>query len=208
MCIRDRPHPERFVGGHLLLSPRAPAGDEPSAEGIRGATFYLVARPGTSAAALGVATNLAVAAGAAPRYIDAAEHDGLMAATCQLPAVAAAGIASALATDAGRHERGGSFGPELAALRSLLAGEQDPAALLSNGENLLYWIDRYVVELQRLRRLIADGERATLAQGLAEAAENVARWTEGETEGSPSPSGEGGLRALLLGGLGRSRSSD
>ena len=38
---RILPHPERFVGGHLLRSPRAPVGGEPSAEQIRGATFYL-----------------------------------------------------------------------------------------------------------------------------------------------------------------------
>lgn len=201
------PHPERFVGGHLLRSPRAPAGDEPSAEQVRGATFYLVALPGTSAAALDVATNLAVAAGAAPRYIDAAEHDGLTAATCQLPVVAAAAVAGALATDAGHQERGDSSGHELAVLRSLLAEGQDPAAFLGNGENLLYWIDRYVVELQRLRRLIADGERDALAEGLAKAVENVARWAEGEVEDSPPPSAEGGLRALFLGSLGRGRSS-
>lgn len=200
------PHPERFVGGHLLCSPRAPVAGEPSAETIRGATFYLVAQPATSAAALDVATNLALAAGAEPRYIDAAEHDGLVAASCQLPAMAAAGIAGALAADAGRQERGGAFGRELVALRMALEGAADPAELLSNGENVLYWIDRYVVELQRLRSLIADRDDGALAAALAGAAEAVRRWAEGEADAKPTPRrGAEGLRELFLGGLGRSR---
>jgi prephenate dehydrogenase len=203
------PHPERFVGGHLLRSPRAPVGGEPSVEQIRGATFYLVALPGTSATALDVATNLAIAVGAEPRHIDAAEHDGLIAATCQLPVVAAAGIMGAMATEAGRQERGGASGCELAALRPVLAEGADPAALLSNSANVLYWIDRYVVELQRLRRLIGDGNGDVLAEALAGAAETVARWTERDSGATPTPPrrGEGGLRDLLLGGLGRGRSS-
>ena len=203
------PHPERFVGGHLLLSPHAPAGGEPSAERVRGATFYLVALPGTSATALDVATNLAITVGAEPRHIDAAEHDGLIAATCQLPVVAAAGMLGAMATEAGHQERGDASGSELAALRPALIDGADAAALLSNSANLLYWIDRYVVELQRLRRLIGDGDGDGLSVALAEAAETVARWTESDSGAKPTPArrGEGGLRELFLGGLGRSRSS-
>jgi len=202
------PHPERFVGGHLLRAPRAPIAGEPSAEQVRGATFYLVASAGTSAEALDVASNLAVAAGAEPRYIDAAEHDGLTAATCQLPVMAAAGVVGALSTDAGGQERQGSSGSALAALRLALGDGVDPAALLGNGDNLLYWIDRYVVELQRLRRLVAEGDEEALAKALAGAVEAATRWGEGGGDVEPPPGrGAGGLRELFLGGLGRGRPS-
>lgn len=204
------PHPERFVGGHLLRSPRAPVDGEPSAEAIRGATFYLVSSPDTSAEALDVASNLAIAAGAEPRYIDAVEHDGLAAATCQLPVLTAAAVVGTLATDMGGQEREGSSGYELAALRPLLAQAADQAALLGNNDNLLYWIDQYVVELRRLRGLVADGDGPALAEALARAAEAVTRWTgrDGATEAPPSPPEEGGrgFRDLLLGGFGRGRS--
>lgn len=202
------PHSERFVGGHLVRSPRSPLGDEPSADLVRGATFYLVASPSTSAEALDVASNLAAAAGAEPRYIDAEEHDGLAAATSQLPVMAAAGVVGAVSTDAGGQERSGASGGELAALRLALEANPDAAALIGNGDNLLYWIDRYVVELQRLRRLIAEGDHDGLAAALARAGETAARWTNDRAVGESSPSrGGGGLRELFLGTLGRGRPS-
>lgn len=202
------PHPERFVGGHLLPAPRALGGDEPSAEQIRAATFYLVASPETSAQALDIASDLAVAVGAVPRYIDAVEHDGLMAATGQLPVVASAGIVGTLATAAGDQERGDAAGPAVAALRLVLGEGIDAATLVGNADNLLYWIDRYVVELQRLRRLVAEEERSGLAEALSAASETLARWTasDDETQEPAEARHRGGaLRDLLLGGLGRSR---
>ncbi len=202
-------HPGRFVGGHLLRSPSALREDEPSTEWVHGATFYLVALPETSTTALDVATSLAIAAGAQPRFIDAAEHDGLVAATCQLPAVAAAGMVGAVATDAGCQERSRASAGVLVALRAALAEGADVEALLSNDANLLYWIDRYVVELQRLRGLVVDGDRQAVAEALTKAADTLARWSEGDSQAKPtSPRrSEGGWRELLVGGLGKDRPS-
>lgn len=199
--------PERFVGGHLLCARGAP-GSTPAVDDIRGAPFYLVASPITSTAALDVATNLVVAAGAVPRYIDVEEHDGLAAATCQLPALLAAATVAALESEAGRKERNEAIGRTVGAMASTLGEHPDAAVFLGNGENLLYWIDRYVVELRRLRGLIADSELAALTELLGTAAATATRWTQRDTGGEPAPAdrGDSGLRGLFLGGLGKRRS--
>jgi len=201
-------HPERYVGGHLLCSAHA-SGEAPSAADVHEAPFYLVTAPETSAAALDVATNLAVAVGAVPRYVDAQEHDGLVAATCQLPAILAGAAIATLDAEGGRQDRGAALERTVSGLVAALGQDPDAQAFVDNGENLLYWIDRYVVELGRLRDIIADSDPSALAELLRAMTAIASRWSGRDADNTPTPmeQGDGGLRSLLLGGLGRRRSA-
>src|SRR3990172_800292 len=96
--------------------------------------------------------------GAHPVLIDAQEHDSYMAAMSHLPLVVSTALFS-LAS-------GSQAWPELAPLAG--PGFRDTTRLassspslshdicLTNRENLLHWLDRFLAELQRFRTLIAD----------------------------------------------------
>jgi prephenate dehydrogenase len=192
-----------FVGGHPI-SPKLVAQAEPAADLLSGATFYLVAEPGLPEEALGKATNLALALGARPLFLDAAEHDGLMAATLQAPLAVALALANALRIQQGQQERNAARGPELAALQTLLSGEPLALAdlLLTNTDHLIRWLDSALNELHHLRGLLAQPESAPELEQLLAACR---AWLAGGSAAAEPPSAEAaaGWRGLLLGSLGR-----
>jgi prephenate dehydrogenase len=192
-----------LVGGHLV-SPKLVPQAEPSAELLKEAIFYLVAGRNTPEDAVNKATNLALALGARPLFLDAEEHDGLMAATLQLPLAVALALAETLRAQQGGRERAAAKGPALAALESLL-GESPPSLaplLLTNTAHLVRWLDGAIVELRELRELVAQPEsEAEIEKRLAACQAWLA---SGQSTTEPvAAETSGGWRHLLLGGSGR-----
>ncbi len=201
----------QFVGGHLV-SPRLVSGQvEPSADLLRGATFYLIASPQISAQALDMASGLAAAVGARPRYVDAVEHDGLAAGTFQLPILGVLGMLNALRASSGWQECARCAGGELATIGATLGDELADASewLLSDLDNALRWLDAYAAELARLRDILAQKDRAALDAALKRAVEARAQClAPHDEEADTLPGGVDAGSAwkdLFLGGLGRRR---
>jgi prephenate dehydrogenase len=203
----------QFIGGHIV-SPRLRAGVEPSAGLLEGARYYLVSSAGAPAEALAAAADFAQTLGAAPRFIDASEHDGIMAAVAQTPAWGALALLNVLRQEAGAQERTLADGPGLAALADMVwpGGAASLDELLTNTDNLLHWITVYERELAAWRALI---ERALIERGaqtelqhhLEATLEACEVWLAAE---KPSDSERGndrlsGWRSMLLGDLGRLR---
>jgi prephenate dehydrogenase len=202
------PETAQFVGGHIV-SPRLARLHEaiPAAELLKGATFYLVAPEGASEWALDMASNLAAAIGAVPHYIDAVEHDGLIAATSHLPILAALAIMEPLRTQEGWQERRQAVGGEFAALNAILTNTPGIGELIfANADNVLSWLDTYTHTLLQLRQAIADRDNQTIQ---ATAVQAIAASTEWMTlpQGDRSELGEeaGRLRwrDMFLGRLGQ-----
>jgi hypothetical protein len=61
-------------------------------------------------------------------------------------------------------------GPGFKDLTRLASGEPEMShdIFMTNKDNVVHWIDRYVAELQRLRGLIQDADAETLFRNLAE----------------------------------------
>jgi prephenate dehydrogenase len=195
----------RFVGGHVV-SPKMNEGEAPSATVLQGATFFLVLPEGVDSEAVDVASNLAEAVGAIPRYIDAVEHDGLVAATLQLPLLSALSMGNALHEGPGVQERqqtmGGALGDVLSHLSSSRALSVD--AFLQNRENVLRWLDLYADRLNALRGLLANEKREDLGEEIAKGREMSEEWIGGASPGEDGEEVTGkGWRDLLFGGLGR-----
>jgi len=216
LAARLLPPSVQFVGGHVVSRAMPAREEEPSAALLQGAVFYLVAGENTSAQALDRATNLATALGATPHYIDADEHDGLVAATVQLPLLAAAALLDAVSGEAGWKERAGAVGAEFAALASALLGQApDPAPLLlANRENVLRWLDLNAQRLGALRLSLAEGNQASLERVLEQAIEAGQRCLPGlarpASDAAPETGPEaeyGSWRDMFLGRLGRRRRS-
>ncbi len=204
------PETVQFVGGHVVCSRLAPGQMEPSAELLQGATFYLVAPEKAAPWALETASNLALAVGAKPLFIDAVEHDGLMAATSGLPLLGALALMEAVTGGAGLRERAQSIGGEFAAFaNALIHMPEAPADLVAaNRDNLLYWLDAYAAKLAELRELASAKDVQALKDKFVAAQQVCAEWlTTGGAPRSELPVEDvgGGFRAMFLGGLGRKR---
>ena len=215
MAARLLPETANLVGGHLVS--RKPWGtQEPGPELAQDAVFYLVAGDATPPGALRAASNLAEAVGARPRFIDAAEHDGLMAASVQLPLLSALALFTALQGRPGSQELIHSVGTELAVLGALVAPSDMPGAapapalaaeaLLANRDNLLQWLEGYAGAVEALRRCLADADEEALRARLEAGLTTCSAWLWPQSEGvSAADAGTGASwRSMFLGDGGAS----
>jgi len=149
-----------FVGGHPMAGKETQGIGAADADLFRGKAWVVVPAVSASEAAVSAVVGLAQLAGAEPIFMDAEEHDSYAAAISHLPLV----LSSALFSVA----FGSAAWPELAQLASsgfrdttrLASGSPEMAhdIMVSNRENVIHWLDRYMQELGRFRALLADGE--------------------------------------------------
>ncbi len=207
MAARVMPQTTRFVGGHIVPT-HLPSDYQPSAALIQGAVFYLVAPERIAPQALDLASNFALAIGAEPRYVDALEHDGLMAATAQLPNILTLALVEALSGPAGARDRAQAVGAELASLRQMAQTMPEGTAELiaANAAQVLRWLDTYLSALTDWRSMIASGDGAALGERLAQALTTGEEWLKPEHADANTNTVTGGWRQMLLGNLGAPRS--
>lgn len=194
----------QFIGGHPVLQ-GLPGAAEPSADLLQGARFYLVAPAGASARAVDLAANLAVAVGAEALFTDAVEHDGLMAATQQLPLLITLALMETLQNQPGWEDRLASLGGELSSLATSLGQPEVGMEIGANVDHLLPWLDALMARLAALSDSLHTGGASDLAERLAQA---TARYTSGlqaqrDQTGERTETRPDGWRSFLLGGLGR-----
>lgn len=150
----------QFVGGHPMAGKERQGIDEADGELFRGKPWVIAPSVSATESAVSTVIGLARVAGAEPIFMDAEEHDSYAAAISHLPLV----LSSALFSVA----FGSAAWPELAKLASsgfrdttrLASGSPEMAhdIVLTNRENVVHWIDRYMDELYRFRQQIAAGE--------------------------------------------------
>jgi prephenate dehydrogenase len=209
------PWPAQFVGAHII-SPRLLLGEaQPSAGLLQGTTFYIVAAKESAPQVVNLISNLALAVGAVPQYIDASEHDGLMAATAQLPLVSALALAEAIAGSAGLIDRTRACGAEMAGLAAVLGNAPAGMAesILANKDNLLRWLQLYGTQLAHIQRLVEAEEHQALSDLFARAGQNLRRClSQGDIGFTPETleaetvalkETKNWWRGMLLGRLGR-----
>jgi len=201
-CLREL---DRYVTGHVV-SPSLIEDALPDAELLAGAVFYLAPLPETAPSALDRASNLAEAIGAKPHFVEPAEHDGLVAATSQMPITAALAMVLANTQHAGSHDRARFSAAEYGQLAGLLSQAPDELAesLLANQESLLGWLSSLEQSLDGLCSLLAAKDSEGLVSSIKKAQEAVDLWRHGGQQTVSTPDQAAlGLRSLLLGGLGR-----
>jgi len=211
------PETVNFVGGDPIIS------QEPSTEGspltgiegaradlFQGGLYCLTPSPEVAPQAVQLATDLVHLLGAKPFFLDAAEHDGLVAGVDHLPFVLSAILlATTTQNPAWREMRklaGDAFQSATRFSSSDAATYRD--ACLTNGENIVRWIDACLARLEELREVIAAQEAEKLEKTLEEAMSARDRWLRDKAEGRwelteealAVPSQQGFLRRLI--GLG------
>lgn len=172
-----------FVGGNPIL-PMGKTGLEPDADLFSGGVYCLTPSPTAAPVALDFVTDLARLVGAQPFFLDAAEHDGLIAGGEHLPMVIAAALLHAtqgavswreMRKVAGAaYEAGAYLGPgDSAAYRD---------ACRANSANLVRWIDEFMRSLGELRRQIAEGDEEGLDESFRRALEMRRSWMKERAE--------------------------
>lgn len=202
-----------YVLGHPILTGiKAPVTERDDL--FRDALFCLVPGPATSAEAMRVAHNLIEHLGAQPHYLDAPEHDGLIAGVEHMAYVLAGAYMNAAANGAGWHDA-----RKVAGRVFYHATDIDPSpaqlssSLLANRDYILTWLGIMQQELSAWHRILQEGDREAL-ENLA-ASVHAARtewekraalqdWSEA-TQSSETATSAGMMRQMFLGNWGARR---
>lgn len=201
-----------FVGGDPIIKRVGHGQADASADLFQGAAYCLMPAMNADEQSVRVLIQLVSALGAEPFFIDAAEHDGLMAGMAHLPFVLSAAMVRAVAQGPSEADLKRMVGQEFRGITEFPS--TDPAVFsdvcMTNADNIIRWIDRLIAELRDWRDIIETQNGEQLETLFTDILETRARWM-GEIE-TPSPMQEaladtGGLRTMLFGSrFGRSRS--
>ena len=168
----ELPHNVYFVGGHPMAG-REKGGLHQAEAGLFDDRPYCIV-PSVEAieGAVNAVVGFAAALGARPFFLDAEEHDAYVAAISHVPLVSSVALFNLARKSNAWPELANISGPAFRDLTRLASGEPELGhdIFLTNRENVLHWLQRYIGELQRLSDLIeAESEEEALFRTLAEA---------------------------------------
>ena len=195
-----------FVGGDPIILAEVIDREGAHAEFFSGATFCLCPAPSAAPAATERAANLVAALGASPYFIDAVEHDSLMAAVAHLPVVLSAAMLNSVSgAESWRemaHLGGAVFSHSTWPIGSDSATQS--SLFWANRENLLRRIHACREQLDILWEALSSEDSEALSAALGQASEARSKWLAGEVEPKPDfPEYRGGIGEMFLGRLGR-----
>lgn len=190
------PESVSFVGSNPILS--AASDGRGGLEAARADLFQdglicIVPAPGADGRAVKLVTDLVRVLGARPLFLDAVEHDGLVAAVDHLPPLLALALSDVVVQQPTWRELRKMAGPSFETGTALLA--TDPAIYTdlwtTNRDNVLRWLDAFSDSLALIRRALAEGEADALVErwqtALAERQSWLAERATGQWLESPRP---------------------
>jgi prephenate dehydrogenase len=187
------PREVHLIGGHPIVMTERPESEAPSARLLENKLFCLTPDVHSDAGAVRLAADLAEAMGARPFFLDAAEHDSMIAAVEHLPAILAGALLEAASTSSGWHDMRKVAATQFYTSTLIAAnnGVETAAACVANREHVLYWLDQLIAGLREWRQHLADGDRDALATamdgGLAARDEWLRAHASGNWEGIVTP---------------------
>lgn len=209
---KDLPRGVEFVGGDPVLNANRTINgrgiDAADAALLHDATYCLTPAATASPQAIDTMTNFVNLLGAKSYFIEAAEHDGLMAGVQHFPAFLATAYAAAIIQSQGWRERGKLAGAAFRTATELVPTDKQTAReqFLSHRADLTRWIDLNIVKLRELREILAREDAAALEALVQTIADERAKWLGGkfDDDGLPRPDMESiqnQTARLFLGGL-------
>jgi prephenate dehydrogenase len=203
-----------FVGGHPVVLSDALEPDAARADLFQGKLFCLTPDSRTDANGVRLAADIVEALGAKPYFMDAAEHDGLVAGSQNLPTLLSAALMSVTSGSQAWKEMRKLAGNQYYASTLLMAGsgKQVAAEALSNRENTVYWIDAVLAELTSYRDQLLSGDTERLEEDVDRGLAAGKNWLNASLSGNwdledlpPTPPIGMGMRELFFGRLGKPR---
>ena len=154
---KDLPAGVHFIGGNPVIKPGTVQNgsgiDAADAALFQGATYCLTPQANAAEQAIDTVSGFIGLLGAKPYFIDAAEHDGLMAGVQHLPALLATAFASVVIENPGWRERGKLAGADFRTATELVPTNEKTAReqFLAHRTDLVRWIDAMTIKLSELR---------------------------------------------------------
>lgn len=166
-----------FIGGHPMAGKETSGLDEADANLFRGCVYCLTRGPTATEEAVKELAKLVESIGAKPLFIDAESHDNLVAGVSHLPTLLSAAfvsttVSSAYWSDMAKLAAGGYR--DISRLASGDA-EVNRDICITNRDEIIRWIGRYIEELERYRHLIAEDSEG-LMDTLAQARKAREKW--------------------------------
>ena len=177
-----------FVGTNPILSTTVPAGgglEAARADLFQRGLFCIVPSTTADAASVKLVTDLVSIVGARPLFLDAAEHDGLLAAVDHLPDLLALAMLETVIHQPTWRELRKVAGPAFDASTQLVtAGSLAQSDLYGlNRENVLRWLDALSRSLATIRENLATGQSEALAGQFEKAFQERQQWLANRTAG-------------------------
>jgi prephenate dehydrogenase len=154
------PQSVSFVGGHPMAGKELSGIDVADADLFRGCTYCIVPGHGAPETAVQTIVDLVQRVGARHVFMNASEHDRFVAGISHLPLILASALV--MTTTKSPHwskmSEVASTGYQGATRLASQHPRMNRDICLTNGENIVSWIDEFTRELQRFRSLIAEGD--------------------------------------------------
>jgi prephenate dehydrogenase len=166
-----------FIGGHPMAGKETYGIQAAEADLFRGCTYCLTPSEKASPKSIDKVTSVVKKLGAVPFFIDAQEHDRLVAGVSHLPMLLSAALVSATTQNPSWHKMSKLAASGYHDLTRLASGNPEVNAhiCLSNQEAIVHWIDKFSQELERYRQLVTTGDKL-LEQALTDANRARQEW--------------------------------
>jgi prephenate dehydrogenase len=172
-----------FVGGnpivHLPESEPGKNGPDLASDALfKNRMFCLCPSTRTSPEAVQLASDLVSTLGAQPYFLDADEHDGLVAGVEHLPLALSAALLNTVSQSPGWREMRKVAGDTFVRASDLSGSATDALREMSlrNADNMTRWIDDAIRKLYELRNAIREGDEELLSKLFSDALDNRERW--------------------------------
>ena len=171
-----------FIGGHPMVGSEVTGVDGARADLFDGAIYCLVPSPRADPTAVKGITNLVSFLGSKPFFVDAVEHDGLVASVSHLPIALSITLMNTVRKAVAWREMGRLAAGSFRDVSRLASGdpEMHRDIFLTNPEGVVHWIDEYIAELRRLQQQIQDREEGELLATLRGALRGRDWWLQGK----------------------------
>ncbi|MDE2891947.1 MAG: prephenate dehydrogenase [Chloroflexota bacterium] len=150
-----------FIGGHPMAGDASAFGVEnASADLFQGKRWFVSPSPSASDSAVKSVLGMVRELGATPHFLDPEEHDFVMAGVSHLPLVASYAMFTMLRGSDGWPDFGRAAGETFRTMTAFNSGDPSMTTeiAVTNRDQIKHWIDRYVLELNRVRNLLDEEE--------------------------------------------------
>ena len=168
-----------FVGGHPMAGKEVQGIEAAEADLFNNCIYCLTPLPQAKPSAMQTVEDMVKTLGAVHLVIGAQEHDRLVAGISHLPLLLSVALVSATTKDDSWQQMSRLAASGYRDLTRLASGNPKVSAdiCLSNQAAIVSWIDTFIVELQRLRKMVTD-ETDEIEKALALANEARQKWLE------------------------------
>ncbi|MXY79903.1 MAG: prephenate dehydrogenase/arogenate dehydrogenase family protein [Chloroflexi bacterium] len=191
-----------FVGGHPMAG-KTDQGIENAEAGLfKGAPYAVVPTTTASETAVRSVLGMVETIGATARFMAADEHDDLVGAVSHMPILASNALFTMLRGTESWADFGKMAGPAYRDLTRLVDGDPQMSAeiALTNKERIQYWLDRYILELNRYRDLL-DEDEETIFNAFFDSNLQRFRFLQGDDLDDVPPVPEMPDKGAVIGGL-------